>query len=521
MTKKHNKTHKRGRAREPPINRAPYLLDGTQPRSGVLVSEERESVVKECRDRVKAIAASCRARNMKFRDVEFDLERDRERCLRGLAQDSSDTYKPSDAQRVTAIFKKPRFYVGGANPSDIIQGKLGDCWFLSALATMSTNKDLVEQFCVEPKLISFSLQRDEEVGVYGFVFFRDAKWLAVIIDDFLYTSVPTFDELSSRKRQLYHNNEENYNNIARRHAKNLHFAKSEPENPEETWVPLYEKAYAKLHGNYAALDGGYAGEAIEDLTGGVTSLFSTKDILSPDDFWHNELSYAHEDRLFACSFDSQNQTRGVESIGENGLIGGHAYAILRAKEYNGKRFIVLRNPWGNREWKGPWSDGSKEWSADWLPALKELGHSFGADGQFVMEYKDFLEKWETIDRTLLFNSTWILSSQWLKIKPRLRLEWSYGDVSFTVSLAKTSPVIIVLSKLDDRYFRQLPSRSIWTFDFLVFKRGEKNPVAASLPAVFFDQRSVNAELKNLPAGEYIVHVSFIYFRLSINLKVRV
>ena len=84
---------------------------------------------------------------MIFRDVEFDLENDKIRCLRGLTY-SDDSEAPPGVLRVTQIFENPQFVIDGADAIDIIQGKLGDCWLLSALSTMSTSKGLIEKLCV-------------------------------------------------------------------------------------------------------------------------------------------------------------------------------------------------------------------------------------------------------------------------------------------------------------------------------------------------------------------------------------
>lgn len=86
----------------------------------------------------------------------------------------------------------------------------------------------------------------------------------------LFTRVPKYEELKATEQELYHYDKEIYNKSARKGGKSLYFAKSGTAG--ETWVPLTEKAYAKLHGNYSSLISGHVCEAIEDLTGYVSSI---------------------------------------------------------------------------------------------------------------------------------------------------------------------------------------------------------------------------------------------------------
>jgi len=123
----------------------------------------------------------------------------------------------------------------------------------------------------------------------------------------------------------------------------------------------------------------------------------------------------------------------------------------------------------------------------------------------VMEYCDFLDVWAQIHRTILFDSTWIMSSQWLQIPVRpLPSAWTYGDVVFTFTLPKRSLAIVVLSQIDSRYFKEISGTSCWTLDFTLVKRGEATPIAESASTLLY-ARSVNLEME-LDEGEYNVYV---------------
>ena len=67
----------------------------------------------------------------------------------------------------------------------------------------------------------------------------------------------------------------------------------------------------------------------------------------------------------------------------SGLVAGHAYTLLAAKETSqGHNLVCLRNPWGNFEWQGAWSDHSDLWT----PALRAEMDADQAedDGKFWM-----------------------------------------------------------------------------------------------------------------------------------------
>lgn len=71
----------------------------------------------------------------------------------------------------------------------------------------------------------------------------------------------------------------------------------------EFWPVLLEKAYAKLHGSYEALDGGYIADAMDDFTGGVSELYFADNRQPKDHLTYRILLDARRNNsLIGCSF---------------------------------------------------------------------------------------------------------------------------------------------------------------------------------------------------------------------------
>ncbi|KAM8834184.1 calpain-3 isoform 1-T1 [Synchiropus picturatus] len=267
-------------------------------------------------------------------------------------------------KRPKEICENPQFIVGGANRTDICQGDLGDCWLLAAIACLTLNEKLL--FRVVPPEQSFS---DGYAGIFHFQFWRYGDWVDVVIDDRIPTS----------------NNQ-------------LVFTKSAERN--EFWSALLEKAYAKLHGSYEALKGGNTTEAMEDFTGGVTEFYELKE--APKELYKIMKKALERGSLMGCSIDSLVPAR-YETRTLTGLVKGHAYSVTAVEECKllnkdtKVRLVRLRNPWGQVEWNGPWSDNSKEWAMLSKADKDRLQHQSAEDGEFWMSFEDFKKNFTKIE----------------------------------------------------------------------------------------------------------------------------
>ncbi|MEE6522439.1 hypothetical protein FKM82_020990 [Ascaphus truei] len=137
-----------------------------------------------------------------------------------------------------------------------------------------------------------------------------------------------------------------------------------------------------MNGSYEALAGGQPIEALEDVTGGISELYDLKN--GPNDLFQIVQKALRAKSLVACYTIKSSVKEENETITSSKVVKGHAYSVVRAEEvtYRGgkEKLIRLRNPWGNLEWNGRWSDEAPEWN-DIDPKLKAALSKKSDDGE--------------------------------------------------------------------------------------------------------------------------------------------
>lgn len=73
----------------------------------------------------------------------------------------------------------------------------------------------------------------------------------------------------------------------------------------------------------------------------------------------------------------------------------------------------------------------------------------------------------------------------------------------TFTITEETPTVIVLQQIDNRYFRDHSGWLVYHFDFVLFKKGSKEPIARPVKTEPLS-RSVILEVK-LEPGDYVVH----------------
>lgn len=164
---------------------------------------------------------------------------------------------------------------------------------------------------------------------------------------------------------------------------------------------FFVKAYAKVCSNYENLEGGFTSDALIDLTGGIQETFPLKSVRNEkerDTLWRI-ISKSSDAKSMAAAYIEPNPSIHEERL-PNGLIKGHAYTISQKAliKIHGRdvRLLRLRNPWGQIEWKGAWSDHSSEWNQVSPSVKNSLEFKIANEGEFWMSFEDFCRSFDSI-----------------------------------------------------------------------------------------------------------------------------
>jgi lambda repressor-like predicted transcriptional regulator len=228
------------------------------------------------------------------------------------------------------------FFVDGPTATSPVQGALGDCWLIAAMASVAWTHS---------QLISERTRRENIVGAVDAgdadLYFELTDQLTIPVLFFTIT-IPFVFKLWIGER------------LPQSAGGGAIYARSSVTG--ENWPAEIEKAVAvwRSGGNadyprssdYAHLNGGDPAWAVHILMGGQPWYHWA----DADDTWSTIRAHCSgqrtSDALVAWTWGSSDDSPNKVDYGDAHIAANHAYSILGTWETNNRQYVILRNPWG-------------------------------------------------------------------------------------------------------------------------------------------------------------------------------
>ena len=352
-------------------------------------------------------------------------------------------------------------------PSDVVQGELGDCYFLSVLAAFAEEPKIIADL-IDPKGKGSDGAFTANVIIHG-------EPVTVVVDD----EFPVANDIK------------------------LAFAGIN-ENSGNIWPLILEKAWAKCNKSYEDIIPGNSADAFEFLSPAPYNTYYHNSETRPTLF--ETIRDAQKKGFFVLADITETASTNLESLSRLGLITNHAYTVINTavlRKNNGSEIKLLKmmNIWGTNEWVGDWSDTSSKWTQEFK---KEVGLEPKEDGIFWMSYDDYLQ---------FYTTTHIC-----KIHP----DFEYKTTKFKSSKANNEPLNLskvvvrqpgsgyfLVNQKNTRIYRNLkdPEYENPFCNMVVFRDDDKNGYT------FIGSESgkldrLYVECENLLPGTYYISVTF-------------
>jgi len=240
---------------------------------------------------------------------------------------------------------------------DVIQGELGDCYFLSTLYSLAENPQNIKKMIKNGKATDDSFEAN--IFIHG-------EPVTVVVDD----SFPVAN------------------------ASKIAFAGIN-ENSGNIWPLILEKAWAKCNKSYEDIIPGNSADAFQFLTPApYDTYYHTQDIGAT---LFKTIQDANKEKYIILADITETKNTNLDTLSKLGLITNHAYsvigtAVLKKPNGNEIQLLKMKNMWGTNEWIGDWSDQSLKWTQEFK---KAVGLQNKEDGVFWMSYDDYLQFYTT------------------------------------------------------------------------------------------------------------------------------